>query len=408
MTRAGNLLVLQGGGPTPVFNASLFGVIDEARRQRAGTFGQILGARSGWAGLLRDDVVDLADVPQRELERLKTTPGASLGTTRHKLTDANVEQIIEHLRDRDVRHVLLIGGNGSMRAADMLARGATACGYELSVIGVPKTVDNDIPLTDRCPGFASAARYVAQSVRDLAMDVRTLPQPVSIYETMGRNTGWLVAASVLARAPGHEAPHLIYLPERPFELDEFLGDLDRAVKRSGWAVVVVPEGLVNAKGEPVYQTASAFQRDELDRPVPGGVAAHLAEVVAARLRVRCRWEKPGLCGRASMHHVSPVDRDDAEQVGRAAVRAALGGERAVMITLRPLGQAGESCGVVPLADVAGERPVPREWLAKPEAGGVSPAFVEYARPLVGDLIDYPLPLKDQLTPARSALQRQSV
>ena len=400
----GSLLVLQGGGPTPVFNASLFGVIDEARR--LGGFARILGARSGWAGLLKDDVLDLSSVPQRELERLKTTPGASLGSTRHKLTDEHVERIVDHLRDRDVRHVLLIGGNGSMRAADMLARGADACGFALSVIGVPKTIDNDIPLTDRCPGFASAARYVAQSVRDLAMDVRTLPQPVSIYETMGRDAGWLAAASVLARADGHDAPHLVYLPERPFDVEQFLGDLDRVVRRHGWAVVVVPEGLTDASGNPVYQTASAFQRDELERPVPGGVAAHLAEVVAARLNVRCRWEKPGLCGRASMHHVSPVDRDDAERVGRAAVRAALAGERAQMVALRPLGADGDACALVPLAHVVGERTLPREWLADPETG-VAPAFVEYARPIVGALIDYPVPLKDQLATSKP-LQRQPV
>jgi 6-phosphofructokinase 1 len=238
------------------------------------------------------------------------------------------------------------------------------------------------------------------------MDVRTLPQPVSIYETMGRGAGWLAAASVLARTDGHDAPHLVYLPERPFDAGQFLGDLDRVVRRHGWAVVVVPEGLADASGNPVYQTASAFQRDELARPVSGGVAAHLAEVVAARLNIRCRWEKPGLCGRASMHHVSQVDRDDAERVGRAAVRATLASERAQMVALRPRGADGDACALVPLSDVAGERTLPREWLADPETG-VAPAFLEYARPIVGDLIDYPVPLKDQLA-ASKPLQRQPV
>jgi len=238
---SGNLCVLQGGGPTPVLNASLFGVVDEARRDR--NVGRILGARFGVVGLLKDELIDMSLLPQHELRRLKITPGASLGSTRHKLTEADVEQIVHRLRERDVRYLLLIGGNGSMRAADMLAQGAEALGHEMRVIGVPKTIDNDIPITDRCPGFGSAARYVAQSVRDLGMDVQSLPQPVSIYETMGRSTGWLAGASMLAKDDERQAPHLVYLPERPFEMERFLADLDRVVTKLGWGVVVATEGL---------------------------------------------------------------------------------------------------------------------------------------------------------------------
>jgi ATP-dependent phosphofructokinase / diphosphate-dependent phosphofructokinase len=386
----GNLLVLQGGGATPVLNASLFGVIDEARR--SSRFGSILGARFGAAGLLKDDIVDLTAVPQQELEQLKTTPGASLGSTRHKLSDADVEHIVARVRQRDVRALLLIGGNGSMRAADLIARGATVHGHELSVIGIPKTIDNDIPLTDRCPGFGSAGRYVAQSVRDLAMDVQSLPQPVSIYETMGRSTGWLAGASVLARSDADQAPHLVYLPERAFDMERFLGDLDRVVTRIGWAVVVVPEGLVDAAGHPIFQSTMAAQRDALNRPLPGGVCVHLADVVSQRLNIRCRWEKPGLCGRASSLHVSLVDRADAERVGRAGVRAAMAGEHGKMVALRPLGAPDpETFDLVPLADVAcGERQIPAEWLA--DSSGVTDEFLRYARPIVGELVDYPPPL----------------
>jgi 6-phosphofructokinase 1 len=183
--------------------------------------------------------------------------------------------------------------------------------------------------------------------------------------------------------------------------------VDRVVGKIGWAVVVVPEGLVDAAGNPVYQTASAFQRDELSRPLPGGVAAHLSEVVAARLRIRCRWEKPGLCGRASMHHVSPTDRDDAERVGRAGVRATLDGQRSQMVSLRPRGTTADGdCGLVPLADVTGERRIPPEWLDDSDVG-VTRGFVEFARPLVGQLIDYPRPLKEQ-APADNIRVRQSV
>jgi 6-phosphofructokinase 1 len=402
---AGNLLVLQGGGPTPVFNTSLYGVIAEARRHRQ--IRRVLGARMGVEGLLRDDLVELSFVSPRELKRLKIAPGASLGSTRHKLTEPDVEQIIARVRELDVRYLLLIGGNGSMRAADMISQAARALGYDLFVVGVPKTIDNDIPGTDRCPGFASAARYIAQSVRDLGMDVRSLPQPVSIFETMGRGAGWLAGASLLARTDEADAPHLVYVPERPFDVEAFLGDVERAVSGRGWAVVVVPEGLTNGAGKPVYESTNAAHRDALGRAVPGGVAAHLADVVAERLGIRCRWEKPGLCGRASALHVSPCDREDAERVGREGVLAALAGRAGQMIALRPLDHPDPTgCDLVPLAKVAGgERRVPPAWLGD-SITAVRQPFIDYVRPIVGVLLEYPVPLKDQLIAA--PLQRQSI
>ena len=191
----GKLLVLQGGGPTPVVKASLFGVIDEA--VKSAKFSHVLGARFGVAGLLKSDFVELSSISSSEIERLRTTPGASLGTTRYKPGEDELGRIRDILRKNDIQSVLLIGGNGSLRGADAIAEAVKAAG--VSVIGIPKTIDNDICCTDRCPGFGSAARYVAQSVRDLGMDVRSLPQPVSIFETMGRSIGWLAAASFLAK-----------------------------------------------------------------------------------------------------------------------------------------------------------------------------------------------------------------
>jgi 6-phosphofructokinase 1 len=406
----GNLLVLQGGGPTPVLNASLYAVIAEARRHR--TFRRIFGACDGVAGILKDQVLDLSFLPQSDLKRLKSAPGASLGSTRHKLSDGDVEQIIARLRERDVRYLVLIGGNGSMRGADLIAQGAAALGHDLSVIGVPKTVDNDIPVTDRCPGFGSAARYVAQSVRDLAMDVQSLPQPVSIYETMGRSAGWLAASSMLARADAadaDQAPHLVYLPERPFDVDRFLADLDRVVTRLGWAIVVVPEGLLDTAGQPIFETASAAQRDAVGRALPGGVSAHLAGVVAKRMGIRCRWEKPGLCGRASALHVSPVDREDAVEVGLAAVRGALAGQTGAMVSLRPLDDGDHAkCDSVPLARVAGgDRRLPMPWQTEKAETAIKPEFLRYVRHIVGGLLEYPRSLKDLLA-KKPAVQRQPV
>ena len=383
----GKLVVLQGGGPTPVLNATLFGVIEEARPH----FASVLGARFGIEGLLNGDWIDLSSLSPSELHLLRLTPGASLGTTRHKPPETDYDRLIEEFRRHDVRALLLIGGNGSLRGADAIARAAGRAGHEMSVLGLPKTIDNDIPSTDRCPGFGSAARYVAQSVRDLGLDLRALPQPVSIFETMGRNVGWLAAASVLAKLDADSAPHLVYLPEIPFDTGRFVASVDRVVKRLGWAVVVVSEGLCTADGRPVFESTDAAQRDALGRALPGGVGAHLAGVVTRELKIRCRHEKPGLCGRASMLHVARQDLADAELVGRAGVRGALDGRHAQAVSLRPLDSEAAACEFVPLGHAAGERRIPAEWLT----GGdlpVSGEFVRYAGRIVGDLIPYALPL----------------
>jgi 6-phosphofructokinase 1 len=389
----GNLLVLQGGGPTPVLNTSLFGVIDEARKSAA--FDQILGARSGVVGLIKNDLVDLSSVAQSQLELLRVTPGASLGSTRHRLEESDLAEITKILDQRNVRALIVIGGNGSLRGCELIAEAVKKSGGDTCVVGVPKTIDNDIPGTDRCPGYGSAARYAAQAVRDLGMDVRGLPQPVSIYETMGRSTGWLAGAKVLGRINEKDAPHLVYLPERPFAIAEFLSDIDNAVKKHGWAVAVVTEGIKNSDGSMVYENTASAQRDAMNRAIPGGVALYLAGVVAKELKIRCRFETPGLCGRSSALHLSEQDLVDAELVGRMGVRAALDGRHAHWVTLKPIGSSEQSA-IVPLANCAGaDRHVPQDWLAHPREG-VSAKFVEYARPIVGKLIDYAIPLKDTL------------
>ena len=391
-SRRGKLLVMQGGGPTPVLNASLFGVLDEANRSVH--FDGLLGAQFGMEGLVRRDWIDLSSISPSDLQRIRMTPGATLGSTRYKPTPDDFQQIIDRLRRDDIRALLLIGGNGSLRGGHAIAQAARDLTYDLSVIGIPKTIDNDIPVTDRCPGYGSAARYVAQSVRDLGMDVSALPQPVSIFETMGRAVGWLAAASVLARFGEDSAPHLVYLPEKPFELQRFLAAVDRVVKRLGYAIVVVSEGIQTADGKPVFEIGDATQRDALNRPLPGGVGSHLADVVTRELRIRCRWEKPGLCGRASMLHVSAQDLADAEHVGRTGVRGILQGLRDQAVSLLPLGGSHSSesgCEFLPFSSMAGERKLPPAWIADEEAG-VSDGFTQYAAPIVGELLPYARPL----------------
>jgi len=380
----GNLVVAQGGGPTPVINCSLFGIIDQAIS--SGKIAKVLGARYGITGVLRDDFVDLSTLSGQRKEGLKHAPGAALGSCRHKLQDQEYPRIIETFKQRDVRYLLYIGGNDSMDTADRIDQLAKREQYELGVIGVPKTVDNDLMGTDRCPGYGSAARYVAQSVRDLGVDIRSLPTPISIFEAMGRNAGWIAAASALAKTDEDSAPHRIYLPERPFLIEQFLADVEAVYRRLGWAVVVVSEGLQGVNGP----SGDPELRDDFGHALPGDLAGRLAQLVSQKIAgggVRCRSERPGVCGRASMVHVSPVDQRDAEQVGRVAVDLVVNGKTGVMVTLQPVDQGGT--GTIQLAEVANnERTMPDEMIDS-SGSNVTGQFLEYARPLIGPpLADY--------------------
>jgi 6-phosphofructokinase 1 len=382
---------MQGGGPTQVLNATLAAIVEEA--QARGGFNRIFGARSGIKGLLQGGEVDLSQLSAAELKLLRVSPGAALGSSRAKPSEDDLGELVNYLRRREVRDLLFLGGNGTMRGAETVSRFCRESDYDVRVLGVPKTVDNDIAVTDRCPGFASAARYIAQSTRDLGMDVRSLPQPVSILESMGRSVGWLAAAAAAGKRDEQDAPHLVYLPERPFDLDEFLASLDRIVAKQGWAVAVVAEGIRNRDGRYVYQVADPAQSDPLQRPITGGVAQFLAEAVARQLKMRCRSEKPGLLGRASMLHASMQDQKDADLVGRAAVRGLLAGETEKMVSLLPLKDCGNSgYELVALDRVAEvERPIPAEWIGE-GAIPVKESFFEYLGPLVGDLVPYCAPL----------------
>ena len=382
----GNLLILQAGGPTPVVNATLAGVLQEASASRSH---KIFGARYGMEGLIQGNVVDLSGLTPSQLKRLAATPGAALGSSRIKPSPAQLKTILQLLQRLGVQQVLFIGGNGTMRAAHSFHEFCRAEGYASQVIGIPKTIDNDIQATDRCPGYGSAARYVAQSTRDLGIDVRSLPQPVSILETMGRSVGWLAAASAAAKRESKDAPHLVYLPERPFETEKFLSDLDRVLRSQNWAIVVVCEGIRDRAGRPVFEIEDASQADALNRRMPGGVSRFLAQTVARELKIRCRDEKPGLLGRASMLHASKQDLTDAEFVGSEAVRALRAGHGDAMIALMPLRDGGSpSAQLVPLESVTGaDRTIPEDWLCNDDVP-VNGKFLKYVAPLIGDLLEY--------------------
>jgi len=384
---AGNLMIVQGGGPTSVFNASLSSAIEEATSQPG--IGRIYGERYGMRGLVNGDVVELDQLTAGELQLLHDSPGAALGSSRHKPSDEDFDRMVATFRRLEVRSLIFMGGNGTMRGASLVSERCRKLGFEVQIIGVPKTVDNDIAMTDRCPGFASAARYMAQSTRDLGMDIRSLPQPVTILEVIGRSIGWLAAATALAKEKDADAPHVIFLPEKPFQADKFLADLDAIVTKLGWAIVVASEGILNSDGSLVYELTDPTHLDPLKRPMTGGVGQFLAEMVGEKLKIRCRSEKPGLIARAARAHVSAQDQKDAEMVGRAGVRALAASETEKMVSLLPLAHSGKrGYELVPLTSVSGvERKFPAEWIQE-AAIPVGKKFFDYVRPLVGDLTPY--------------------
>jgi 6-phosphofructokinase 1 len=366
-------LVAHGGGPTPVINSSLAGVVDEARR--AGL--RLLGARNGIAGVLEERFIELLNQP---IEAIALAPASALGSCRITVDATDYERILDVFRKHDVRYFFYNGGNGSMYLAWQVGRAAEAAGYELRVIGIPKTIDNDISGTDHTPGYPSCARFFAHAVRDIGADIRALPGRVTFVETLGRNAGWIVAATALARCRDGDPPHLVYLPERPISENQLCADVERVYAGLGWAVVAVCEGQMNEKGEPFG--ADLFAPDGFARRLAGNLAHTLAQVVARRTGLRTRSEKPGLLGRSSVAYVTAADRAEARLCGRAAVQAALAGETGKMITL--LHEPGVT-GLAPLERVAyTERLLPGHWIA-PAGNDVDPAFLEWARPLIGNV-----------------------
>ena len=376
----GNLLVAHGGGPTAVINASLQGVIEEARRH--GDIKRILGARYGVEGILAEDFIDLGRESEGTVSLLSLTPGSALGSCRRKLQETDYPRILDCLRRNGVRYLLYNGGNDSMDTCARIAGIAGLAGAdEIRVIGIPKTIDNDLAHTDHCPGFGSAARYVAVATRELAGEAASLPIHVLVLEVMGRNAGWLAAAASLAGEDGRGAD-LIYLPERPFVEGEFLEDVEALWARKKGVLVVASEGLVDARGRTIADTGMV---DGFGHVVPGGVGQSLADRIVTGLKIKSRAEKPGLLGRASAALQSEVDRLEAYQVGVHAVRSAVEGASGSMVSIRRVSDRPyrPALGLVPLEDVANvERKFPVEWI-NDRGNGVEGRFREYCAPLVG-------------------------
>ena len=383
-----NILYAQSGGPTPVINATACGVIEAARRAR-GRIGAVYAARHGILGALTEDLTDTGKESAAAVARLRETPGSAFGSCRFKLRPfdqdrSQYERLVAVFRAHDIGYFLYNGGNDSMDTALKVARAGSALGYPVACLGIPKTIDNDLPLTDSCPGFGSVAKYVATSIREAGLDVASMHRTstqVFVLEVMGRHAGWITAACGLAAGSRDEAPQILLFPEIPFDEERFLAGVRRVVERIGWCAIAVSEGLRGADGAFV---AESGLRDAFGHARLGGVAPLVAELVASRLGYKTRWAVADYLQRAARHIASRVDVEQAYRLGAAAVRLALGGRNGVMPTIVRVSDQPYRwrVGVTELAGVANrEKTLPRGYVTA-DGLHITPACRRYLAPLL--------------------------
>ena len=397
----GNVLIGQSGGPTCVINQSLVGIVETAVGHPA--VRNVYGAVHGIKGVLEERLIDLGRESKALLEAVAVTPCAALRSVRKKPTREECSRALAVFRSHDIRYFFYIGGNDSAETAHILNELALAEGYDLRLFHVPKTIDNDLRVTDHCPGYGSAARFVASAFLGDNQDNRSLPG-IKVDVIMGRNAGWLTAASALARVHEDDGPHLIYVPERVFSPDAFIADVDRVYKRHGRCLVAVSEGIHDAAGKSPIEAKEVDSHGNAQLSGSGALGDWLADLIRARLgeKLRVRADTFGYLQRSFAGVWSEVDAAEAREVGRTALRVATAGQRShgSVVMLRDPG-AGYRVryDVTDLKNVAKEtRPMEARFLLGDH--DVSPEFLEYVRPLVG-----PLPVTARLSD--HAVQKKS-
>ncbi|HTO57509.1 MAG TPA: 6-phosphofructokinase [Pseudomonadales bacterium] len=409
-----NAFYAQSGGVTAVINASACGVIETARKHRE-VIGKVYAGRNGIIGALREELIDTSKESARAIAGLRNTPSGAFGSCRHKLKSYDTdpreyERLIEVFKAHDIGYFFYNGGGDSQDTANKVAQFSQQQNYPITCIGIPKTVDNDLPFTDTCPGFGSVAKYVAVSIREAALDVASMCETstkVFVMEVMGRHAGWIAAAAGLAQAHDDDAPHVIVFPEIAFDTERFIAKVDATVKRVGYCAIVVSEGAHYADGTFL---AEAGTKDAFGHAQLGGVAPMIADLVRARLGLKFHWAVSDYLQRAARHIASKTDVEQAYTVGRAAVEFAIEGKNAVMPTIvrKSSKPYRWSIGEAPLSKVANvERKMPRDFIAR-DGFGITAKAREYLAPLIAGE-DYPaykngLPnyvtLKSQLVPKR--------
>jgi 6-phosphofructokinase len=384
-----NAFYAQSGGVTAVINASACGLIETARRHR-GKIGKIYAGRDGIIGALTEDMIDVSKESNATIKALRHTPGGAFGSARYKLAGidknrAQYERLIDIFRAHDIGYFFYNGGNDSMDTAQKVSEIAMQLGYPISCIGIPKTVDNDLPVTDCCPGFGSAAKYIAVSTREAALDVASMARTstkVFVLEVMGRHAGWMAAAGGLAAGSAGDAPHIILFPEIVFDREAFLAKVRLTVEKRGYCVIVVSEGVKDGSGKFLAEagTKDAFGHSQL-----GGVGPVVAQMTQQAFGFKFHWAVADYLQRSARHIASKVDVDQAYAVGQAAVEFALQGKNAVMpIIVRKSSKPYRwAIGEAPLRAVANqEKKLPRNFIS-PDGFGITGRCRRYLLPLIG-------------------------
>lgn len=394
-----NLIVGQSGGPTAVINSSLYGVVSEGLRHPE-QIQHIYGMVNGIEGFLAGTVLDFATaLPGSSLEKLKATPGAYLGSCRYKLPESLEDpvypKLFQKFREMNIGWFFYIGGNDSMDTVSKLSRYAAQTGSDIRIIGEPKTIDNDLVHTDHTPGFGSAARYVASTVREITIDANVYEKKsVTIVEIMGRHAGWLTAASALARKYKGDNPLLIYLPETTFDQEAFLKAVEKSFEKNCNVIVCVSEGIHDAEGTFICEYDSSVGTDTFGHKMLAGCGKYLENLVRSRLGVKARSVELNVSQRCSVSMMSATDQMEAVTAGNFGVQAALNGETGKMVSfLRETGTDGSYSMKCSLEDVNAicneEKTVPADWITA-DGSDVTQDFLDYAAPLIQGTVEIPL------------------
>jgi ATP-dependent phosphofructokinase / diphosphate-dependent phosphofructokinase len=383
-----NAFYAQSGGVTAVINASACGVLQTAR-QNPQEIGKVYAGRNGIIGALTEDLIDTTLESEAAIAALKHTPGAAFGSCRYKLASieqhrAQYERLIEVFEAHDIGFFFYNGGGDSQDTAHKVSQMGAAIGYPIVCVGIPKTIDNDLPITDCCPGFGSVAKYVATSIREAAFDLASMSRTstkVFALEVMGRHAGWMTAACALAVQQEGDAPHILLLPEIAFDEARFLAKVEQAIEQHGHCVIAVSEGVKGPDGE--FLSASA-SKDAFGHAQLGGVAPFLTKLIAAKLVCKCHWAVPDYLQRSARHIASETDVQQAYAVGRAAVEFAVAGKTAVMPAIRRLSDSPYRWDIIeaPLSAVANqEKLLPADFIST-DGFGITEAARRYLAPLI--------------------------
>ena len=388
----GNAILGQSGGPTSVINSSLCGLVQSALK--AADIENVYGMRYGIEGFMNDELIDFSKEKPETIEGLRKTPSSALGSCRYKVQDEDFPLILEKFKKYNIRYYFLIGGNDTMDTIHRIEAYCKKEGYELRGVGVPKTVDNDLYGTDHTPGYASAAKYVALSVQQsgrLACDMQRVDKYV-VHQTVGRDAGWLAAASAVACREEGEAPHLIYMPERPLNKDTVMADVKQCIEKYGWCSIVCGEGIVWENGTPVSasQTADKFSNIEFGAMGGSSAALNLHQLIHKETGHRGEFQITESMPMCAIDRASEVDLQEAYECGYKAVELAVSGESGVMVSITRLSSEPYKCELktAALSDVAIKaKPMPDEFINE-KGNGVTKEFIEYIRPLIGELPVY--------------------